>query len=199
MSGNPTPRTVLWGTLAWHPAFVAWSRMAECPAPPERLEVLRQGNKSATYRYSETDPAHLALAARWVGSLHTGATPIDAARALPDGGPARYLDYLRAGRDAVLGGGANPGLTAADVKRLKRLVADLDALERDWTTIERACSDVPATVVHGDFRPRNAYLRSDGTQLHVFPIDWEHAGWGVPAADLTRIDLPTYWMTVRAS
>jgi len=53
--------------------------------------------------------------------------------------------------------------------------------------------------VHGDFRPRNAYLRSDGTQLHVFPIDWEHAGWGVPAADLTRIDLPTYWMTVRAS
>ena len=158
MSGNPTPRTVLWGTLAWHPAFVAWSRMAECPAPPERLEVLRQGNKSATYRlvgagpdgttviakrvrtpkaliertvyehilprlslttpryygftadgaeyawifledvgaerYSETDPAHLALAARWVGSLHTGATLIDAARALPDGGPARYLEYL---------------------------------------------------------------------------------------------------------
>src|SRR5207244_11960530 len=56
MSGNPTPRTVLWGTLAWHPAFVAWSRMAECPAPPERLEVLRQGNKSATYRLVGAGP-----------------------------------------------------------------------------------------------------------------------------------------------
>jgi len=83
------------------------------------------------------------------------------------------------------------------VTTLERLVEDLDALERDWTAIERACSEVPATLVHGDFRPRNAYLRSDGTRLNLFPIDWEHAGWGVPAVDLTRIDLPTYWTTVR--
>src|SRR5207253_282880 len=192
------------GTLAWHPAFVAWSRMAECPAPPERLEVLRQGNKSATYRlvgagpdgttviakrvrtpkaliertvyehilprlslttpryygftadgaeyswifledvgaqrYSETDPAHLGLAARWVGSLHAGAASIGAARALPDGGPTRYLERLRTGRQAVLDAVANPGLTATDVSLLERLVVDLDTLEHDWCAIEHACS-----------------------------------------------------------
>src|SRR3989442_15625173 len=39
-------------------------------------------------RITKTDPAHLALAARWVGSVHTGAATTAAARDLPDGGGA---------------------------------------------------------------------------------------------------------------
>ena len=56
---------------------------------------------------------------------------------------------------------------------------------------------MPATLVHGDLQRKNTYLRRspDGPQL--FAVDWETAGWGVPAADLTRIDLPTYWSVVR--
>jgi len=65
----------------------------------------------------------------------------------------------------------------------------------DW--VAAACAGVPSTLVHGDFRPKNAYLRDDGAGMCLFPIDWEMAGWGVPAADLTRVDLRAYWAVVR--
>ncbi len=39
-------------------------------------------------RFSKTDPTHRALAARWVGAMHTGAAGLAAPRALPDCGPA---------------------------------------------------------------------------------------------------------------
>ncbi|HVH66758.1 MAG TPA: hypothetical protein VM716_02745 [Gemmatimonadales bacterium] len=41
---------VLWGKLAWHPAVKAWTRFAQDGAEPETIEVLRDGNQSATYR-----------------------------------------------------------------------------------------------------------------------------------------------------
>src|SRR5206468_4231485 len=60
-----------------------------------------------------------------------------------------------------------------------------------------ACAGIPSTLVHGDFRPKNAYVRDDGAGTRLFPIDWEMAGWGIPAADLTRVDLGAYWSVVR--
>jgi aminoglycoside phosphotransferase (APT) family kinase protein len=54
-------------------------------------------------------------------------------------------------------------------------------------------------VVHGDFRPKNAYLHRNGGDLSLLPIDWETAGFGPPAPDLTRIDLGTYWSVVRSA
>jgi aminoglycoside phosphotransferase (APT) family kinase protein len=146
------------------------------------------------------DRGHRALAARWVGRLHTEATRIVAAQALPEAGPPRYLEHLRAGRRAIRAQLANPALTAGSVDVLPRVVACLDALEHDWVRIERACAGVPATLVHGDLRPRNLRLRNhaNGGDSELIPINWKTAGWGVPAADLPAIDLPTYWSTVRA-
>src|SRR3989442_15732167 len=86
-------------------------------------------------RITKTAPAHLALAARWVGSVHTGAATTAAASDLPDGGPPRYLDHLRAGRHTIRVHIANPALTPPDVGLLERLVTDLDALERRWAGI----------------------------------------------------------------
>lgn len=145
------------------------------------------------------DRAHRELAARWVGRLHTEATRIVAAQALPEAGAPRYLAHLRAGRRAIHAQLANPALTAGPVDALRRLVACLDALEDDWARIERACAGVPATLVHGDLRPRNLRLRNraNGDGPELFPIHWKTAGWGVPAADLASIDRPTYWSTVR--
>ena len=150
-------------------------------------------------RYSATDQAHLALAGRWVGLLHTTATRVAAARRLPDGGPRRYLDHLRVGRRTIHAHVANPALGAADVTALQLLVADLDRVERGWADVERACMGVPASLVHGDFQRKNTYIRNGATGPALFAIDWETAGWGVPAVDLTRIDLPTYWSVVRPS
>lgn len=146
------------------------------------------------------DRGQRALAARWVGRLHTEATRILAAQALPEAGPPRYLEHLRAGRRAIRAQLPNPALTAGPVGVLQRLVACLDALEHDWARIERACVGLPATLVHGNLRPRNLRLRNhaNGGGSELIPINWKTAGWGVPAVDLPSIDLPTYWSTVRA-
>ena len=148
--------------------------------------------------YSVKNHEHRALAGGWVARMHGAATSVVAARRLPDGGPARYLDHLRAARGSIRANLTNRALTPDDVAMLERLAAELDRLETEWPRIECACAGAPTTLTHGDFRPKNALIRSDGQRLRLFPIDWELAGWGVPAADLTRIDLPSYWSVARA-
>jgi hypothetical protein len=150
-------------------------------------------------RYGENDPVHRNIAGRWLGLLHSAASRVPAARSLPDGGPPRYLSHLRTARDSIRANLANPTLTAGDVDLLSRIAANLDTLEGEWAGIERACAEVPMTVVHGDFRPKNAYIRHWCDGLGIFPIDWETAGWGVPAADLARIDLAAYVSVIHES
>ncbi|TMB07524.1 MAG: hypothetical protein E6J71_29505, partial [Deltaproteobacteria bacterium] len=256
------PAAVLSGELAWHPAVAAWRQLAPDAPDPERIEVLRQGKKSATYRLVEPTPgsasiiaqracmakaliertvyeeilphlpvtspcyygfraedphfawlfledigderhtasdhAQLVLAGRWVGLMHTAAAHLPAARGLPDGGPPRYLDHLRGGLQTVRANLANPALTADDAATLGRLASDLDRLESAWAALACACTGLPATLVHGDLQRKNLYVRNDAGQTALYAIDWETAGWGVPAADLARIDLPTYWSVVRS-
>ncbi|HEV2669971.1 MAG TPA: phosphotransferase [Gemmatimonadales bacterium] len=150
-------------------------------------------------RFCETDQAHRALAARWVGSMHAGAAGIAAARNLPDRGPPWYLDHLQVGRDAIRANRINPALLPADAATLDRLVVDLDALEVAWSDIVGACRGIPATLTHGDMQRKNIYVRSAVSGPELFFIDWEMAGWGVPAPDLPLIDLPTYVSAVSPS
>jgi len=256
------PAAVLSGELAWHPAVAAWRQLAPDAPDPERIEVLRQGKKSATYRLVEPTPgsasiiaqracmakaliertvyeeilphlpvtspryygfraedphfawlfledigderhtasdrAQLVLAGRWVGLMHTAAAHLPAARGLPDGGPPRYLDHLRGGLQTIRANLANPALTADDAATLGRLASDLERLESAWAALACACTGLPATLVHGDLQRKNLYVRNDAGQTALYAIDWETAGWGVPAADLARIDLPTYWSVVRS-
>lgn len=147
--------------------------------------------------YSDSNSAHLALAARWVAGMHGAAAGLAAARGLPDGGPRRYRAHLCTARDRIEQRLRGPDLTRADVTMLKGVVALQDALESRWSRIEGLCVGLPATLVHGDYRPKNVYLRPNGRGLACYPIDWETAGWGVPAADLTRIDVTTYWACAR--
>ncbi len=150
-----------------------------------------------TQRYSDTDATHLALAARWVAHMHGAAAAVAATRELPDGGPGRYLEHLRTARAAITDRCSGPNLSSDDLKALGATVKLLDVIESRWADIERSCESFPETLVHGDFRPKNVYLRQLGSSLACYPIDWETAGWGVPAADLTRIDVMAYWMAAR--
>ena len=261
MSRKP-PAAVLSGNLGWHPAVAAWRELVPDAPDPERIEVLRQGKKSTTYRlvestpdaasiiaqracmakaliertvyedilphlpvtspryygcraadpqfawlfledigderYTPTDRAQLALAGHWVGLMHTAAARVPAARGFPEGGPPRYLDHLRADLQTIRANLANPALTAGDAATLGRLASDLDRLEGAWVALERACTGLPATLVHGDLQRKNLYVRNGAGQSALYAIDWETAGWGIPAADLARIDLPTYWSVVRS-
>ena len=151
--------------------------------------------------YAISNPEHFALAGRWLGRMHTAATRIaetaGPGTALPDGGPGRYLEHLRAGRLNIANSLSKPALVKREVAVLQALVSLLDRLEAAWSRLQESCSEMPSTLVHGDFRPKNAYVRCDPSGLMLLPIDWEMAGWGVPAADLTRVDLASYQAVVR--
>jgi aminoglycoside phosphotransferase (APT) family kinase protein len=65
---------------------------------------------------------------------------------------------------------------------------------------------MPLTLVHGDFVAKNLRVRNSQEGPILLPLDWETAGWGVPAADLAQVvgraarpDLATYWSIVRES
>jgi aminoglycoside phosphotransferase (APT) family kinase protein len=135
-------------------------------------------------KLSEDNPAHRVLAARWLGQFHRSAAGQDLATRLPDAGPGRYLGHLRAGRDAIRRHFANPGFAAEDLALLSGVLEELDALEARWPEIESACDGMPVTLVHGDLRPKNVRIRSRRVTPALYAIDWEMAGWGVPAADL---------------
>jgi aminoglycoside phosphotransferase (APT) family kinase protein len=255
--------TVLAADCAEHPAVTAWAEFSGHKSVPERIDVLRTGHKSTTYRlfgggpsgasiivqrsrarkaaierivyedilpqlpltaprfyglkpesaehawmfledvgdqrYDESDPVHRSLAGRWAGLLHSTASRLAAVRSLSATGPQRYLTYLQTAHTTIAASLDDRALPADDADLLRRIAADLEALESDWSAITQACADMPMSLVHGDFRPKNALLRQGPDGLGLFPIDWETAGWGVPAADLTRIDLPAYWSVVQAS
>ena len=148
-------------------------------------------------RYSDEYPDHLALTARWLARLHGVAAGIAVAGALPDGGPGRYRRHLDSALERLERRLAGPELAADDMRLLDGVVDSLSKVAGRWSDLERQCVGLPETVVHGDFRPKNVYLRPAGNRLACYPIDWETAGWGVPAADLTRIDVAAYWSAAR--
>jgi aminoglycoside phosphotransferase (APT) family kinase protein len=143
-------------------------------------------------RYDPADPTHRALGARWLAQMHATAAGVAATRSLPAAGPARYLRHLRKGRSTIESHLANPAITAEESDELRMIVANLDRTEGAWARIEAVCAPFPKTLVHGDFRRKNVYLRRGPRGVEVLPIDWETAGWGVPAIDLIRIDVATY-------
>lgn len=158
--------------------------------------------------YSDLVAEHRVLAGRWLGLLHPAAAEGAAPEGLPDAGPARYLDLLRAVRELILQHLDNPVLSTDDVVFLERTRARLDHLAAHWDRIEQICGRVPQTLVHGDFKGRNIRLWAADGDTSVVVFDWEHAGWGVPAVDLAQVtvrsdwltanpDIPTYWSTAR--
>jgi len=157
-------------------------------------------------RPTPDDPAHRALASRWLGLLHRWGAVEATAAALPDAGTARYLQYLRSSREQLHRHFGNPALSVADRTVLTRLLEQLDALESRWPDLERACRGLPVTLVHGDFRAKNVRLRVVKGATVLYTMDWEMAGWGIPAADLgcgpmsgltLPIDFRLYRETVR--
>ena len=40
-------------------------------------------------------------------------------------------------------------------------------------------------------------IRTTHDGITFLPFDWENAGWGIPAEDISTVDISTYWLTVR--
>jgi hypothetical protein len=138
------------------------------------------------YEYSPSAKEHRALAARWLGDLHTSGAHVPIKLRLPSRGPDHYLEHLQSARRKIDQNFGNPVLTSHDRSALRRTLAQLDDLEMQWSRVNALSARVPRTLIHGDFAPKNIRVQNgrNGMGLQVF--DWEHAGWGTPAADLVQ-------------
>jgi hypothetical protein len=157
-------------------------------------------------RFSPLIEEHRALAAQWLGLMHTTAAHVATTARLPDRGPDHYLGHLRSARRTILRNLTNPALNVEDLAVLKSIISQCDLLEWRWSQVEKCCEGMPPTLVHGDFSPKNVYVRADQAGIGLFPLDWETAGWGIPAADLApsrgllpahQVDITVYWSIAR--
>jgi len=158
-------------------------------------------------KYQPHIKEHRVAAARWLGIMNTSAAGIAAAARLPDRNPEHYLNLLRSAHDIILSNFTNPALKAGDLALLNTIVAQCEYLVENWSQLAYVCGGMPHTLVHGDFIPKNVGIRTsrvedprsaaDRDGIVFLPFDWEKAGWGIPAEDISRVDIPTYWSTVQ--
>ena len=152
---------------------------------------------SADEKYHPHIKKHRVAAAQWLGIMNTSASGLAAAARLPERGPEHYLKLLCSARDAILSNFTNPTLKADDIALLNTIVVHCKYLIKNWSQLECICEGMPQTLVHGDFITKNVGVRTGQDGLIFLPFDWEKAGWGIPAEDISRVDIPTYWSTVQ--
>ena len=135
--------------------------------------------------FDEERAAHRQLAAEWLGAVHAATSGMRELRdRLPHHGSDRYLALLHAGLRSIEVGRENAGLTADERSALTTVQGELARTERDWPTLAERCATMPHCLVHGDFIAKNVRIRDE----LLFALDWEEAGWGVPAEDLGALD-----------
>lgn len=127
---------------------------------------------------------HRDAASRWLGRLHSEATQLPKSIKLESRGPGYYFNHLHAGRSKILKNMDNPSFGEDNCSLLLEIVKLLDLIASGWDNISSACDDMPKTFVHGGIKPLNMLVREEREELIVYFIDWEVAGWGVPAPDL---------------
>jgi len=93
----------------------------------------------------------------------------------------------------MLQGYDNPALCPDDIAVLDDVLAQCSETEARWEEIERLSEGMPATLVHGDFVPKNVRVRTGRDGIVLLPFDWGTGGWGGPAADLAETDPTLYW------
>jgi hypothetical protein len=150
---------------------------------------------------------HRVLAGHWLGLMNISAQQLGAAATrLPDRGTGFYLERLLESREVIRKIDETGNFKHGESAVLRTAISHCDALERRWLDIERFCNRMPQTLVHGDLLAQNVRLRTGPAGNGLLMLDWEGAGWGVPAADLVQFmgkslspDLPTYYSVVRSS
>jgi thiamine kinase-like enzyme len=145
--------------------------------------------------YNPNDPEHRRAAATFFGEMHASAAMLPVSRRLPDRNAGHYLRYLVSARNELDDILHNCPMDRNDCEIIDRVARQLDELRSRWDDIQAFCSDMPCTLVHGDFKPKNLRVARRGGRLRLLPFDWEMAGWAVPAADLHALsgsDLDDY-------
>lgn len=149
-------------------------------------------------RFSATTPEHRALAGRWLAQLHTSiACTALLESSLPGRGLEYYKSIVRLAGVIVRQSLTNPAFAKDDVSTLAAIVRCCERLESRWSALAEVCEVLPSTLVHGDFGSKNVRVRTDPDGVRLLPLDWDSAGWGIAATDLSQTDPAVYWSLAR--
>jgi hypothetical protein len=130
----------------------------------------------------------------WLAIVHRSVSELVGLPRLPDRGPAHFrtrLQQARSGLDGRLRAASDP----RERKIFHEAVLACDAVADRWEAVALACEGVPPSLVHGDLAAQNLRLSAEGGCRKLVVLDWEKAGWGVPAVDLAHVDLGAYSKT----
>src|SRR5439155_19469965 len=89
----------------------------------------------------------------------------------------------------------DPACGNGDLAVLDRLLDQFDALDEPWGRLERDCSGLPPTLIHGDFNGKNLRVQTAPSGPRVVAFDWADAGLAVPAVDLAQVATPSFRMS----
>lgn len=151
------------------------------------------------HAYDEKNPTHRSALATWLGTLHSDVLwePSN----LPDKSSDHYLRMLHSAVAFMPALRRREARTAHVRRVIDMVLRQYFRLESRWPVLEGYCIAAPKTVVHGDLVSHNVFIQDDllGKELRsaAIVIDWEKAGWGTPAEDLSAVDLAVYSARVR--
>jgi len=161
------------------PRYLGWTESAEA----RWLFIEDVG----TMRASREDSTHRTCCSAWLGALHATGTRFERDSRVPERGPQWFLASLVETRQSILSALENPALSPADRRSMRDVAERCGRVASRWEGLEAVCSELPVTLVHGDFQPKNLYLRPGSEGLTLIPIDWEYSCWSIPALDLGTI------------
>jgi hypothetical protein len=151
-------------------------------------------------KYTPDSEEDRVLAGLWLGAMHRSAVRLRNVKRLPDRGPDSYLEILQLARRMTWEKLGHTAFDAESQELIRRIANHCTLLETRWQHVEGNCAKMPRTLVHGDLSVWNVRVQNDGPHKQFLVMDWESAGWGVPAADLAQFasnsltpDLDAYW------
>ena len=144
-------------------------------------------------RYSPRRAEHRRAAGFWFAALHSALQSAEQPVDFPHRGPAHYRNLLTFADTTLTDALLKVECDQHERRVLEALRGQLDRMASGWSAIEAVCEEIPHSLVHGDFVTHNAFVQQCATGPALVPIDWEKAGWGTPAEDLSEIDLDAYW------
>jgi hypothetical protein len=135
---------------------------------------------------------HRELAARWLASVHIGAAGVSASVDLPARGSAYYRSLLESARHVLAISLANDAVAADGREVLESLSSSCARLDAGWREVEELERHFPRTLTLPGLGRKNSRIREAADGMCFLAYDFESAGWGLPAADLSQVDLATY-------
>jgi thiamine kinase-like enzyme len=139
------------------------------------------------------DPLHQRIAAQWLATFHVVTSKLKLAGQLPERGLAYYAGCLEQGVQTILKNLNNPALTQSHIATLEVILDHLAFTKSKWEKFRSYYKEMPRCIVHGDIKGKNIRVHLEDPEKKLSVLDWEFAGWAVPAVDIPTIDPQSYW------